>query len=195
MNRNIWACGLLATAMITGLALSGCGEGDATSASSITRELFAGAGPASGSGVTTKYWKVVAIKGNSKYQTISGGLPFSGGGGVAAPIVDIACAATLTDPNDANQTLTCGTSDIVAAKSDGTFTFKGVGKTWALDGSALTLDYGSAFGLQTSTLTLETVAGKQRIRIHQNTLTKGGVRMTHDDDSEVVIEETTVSQM
>ena len=181
--------------MITGLVLSGCGGGDGNvaPASSITRELFAGSGATSGAGVTTKYWKVVAIRGNAKYQTISGGLPFSGGGGVASPIVDVACAATLTDPNDSSQTLTCGTSDIVAAKSDGTFTFKGVGNTWNLTGSSLILDYGSVFGIQTSTLTLETVAGKQRIRIHQNTLIKGGVRKTHDDDSEVVIEETTVT--
>ena len=104
---------------------------------------------------------------------------------------DQTCPVVLDDSNDHSQTLECGASDSVIIRSDGTFSYTGVGKTWVLDGSTFTLNYGTAFGLQTATITAETVGGKQRLRIHQLTFTRNGKLENHDDGSEVILEEVT----
>jgi hypothetical protein len=167
---------LLALAL-TCAVFSGCGgSGKSTwTAPDLSRALLDGGGTASGAGVTTRTWRIVAISGNQNYV-----------GGSSA---DLPCPVTLTDPSDSSQTLTCGASDIVTIKSDGTFKFKGFGKTWSLDGTKVMLDYGAALGVQITDITPETVGGKQRLRVLQVSQTRGGVPDTHDDGSVIVLEE------
>lgn len=168
--------GAMATVLLS-VALAGCGGGNGGGGGTtdVTRALLDGGGAASGAGVTTKTWRIVAISGNQNY-TSSGG--------------DQACPVTLTDPNDSSETLECGASDTVTISSDGTFKFSGFGKTWSLDGSQVTLDFGAALGTQVSDVVPQTVGGKQRLRILQVRYTKRGVVDPHDDGSVLVLEET-----
>ena len=167
--------GAMATAFLS-LVLVGCGgggnSGDGTT--DVTRTLLDGGGAASGSGVTTKTWRIVAISGNQNY-------PGTG--------ADQACPVKLTDPDNSRQTLECGESDIVTISSDGTFTYQGWGETWSLDGSQVTLEYGLALGTQVAEVVPESVGGKQRLRILQVRYTLRGEVDPQDDGSVLVLEE------
>ena len=170
---NVFRFGATATVLLS-LALVGCGGGNDGDATEVTRALLDGGGASSGAGVTTKTWRIVAVAGNHNYN----------GTGEDQP-----CPVKLTDPDDSGQTLECGASDTATISSDGTFKFKGFGKTWALDGSKVMLDYGSALGTQVGDVTPETVGGKQRLRLLQISLTKKGTLQPHDDGSVLVLEE------
>ena len=167
--------GAMATAFLS-LALAGCGGGNSGGGGTtdVTRTLLDGGGAASGEGVTTKTWRIVAISGNHNYPAASGDQP---------------CPVKLTDPNDSRQTLECGASDIVTISSDGTFKYQGWGKAWSLDGSQVTLEYGLALGTQVAEVVPESVGGKQRLRILQVRYTLRGEVDPHDDGSVLVLEE------
>jgi hypothetical protein len=156
---------LLALAL-TCAVFSGCGGGskEVISGTDVTRALLDGGGTTSGASVTTRTWRIVAIAGNQNY-------PKSG--------ADQPCPVKLDSLVDDSQTLECGADDRVTITSDGTFKFQGFGKTWSLDGAKLTLDYGSALGVQVGEIVPETVGGKQR---------RGTLR-PHDDGSLLVLEE------
>ena len=161
----------------SGLSLVGCGGGSgsgSTTSDAVTRALLDGGGATSGTGVTTKTWRVVAISGNHNY-------PSSG--------ADQTCPAKLIGTTDSSETLECGASDTVTLTSDGTFKFQGWGKTWALDGTKVTLDYGTALGTQVAEVVPQTVGGKQRLRIMQLNFTRKGTVLPHDDGAVIVLEE------
>ena len=62
---------------LSGLSLVGCGGGGGSSTASgtVTRALLDGGGATSGTGVTTKTWRVVAISGNHNYPSSGADLP------------------------------------------------------------------------------------------------------------------------
>jgi hypothetical protein len=156
---------LLALALSCAI-FSGCGGGSNEGGGDVTRELLSGTG--------TKTWKLVAIAGNHNY-------PRSG--------ADQPCPLTMRSLVDDGQTLECGESDLVTINSDGTFKFDGFGKTWSLDGTKITLDYGSALGVQVAEIVPQTVGGKQRLRVLQISLTRKGALQPHDDGAVLVLEE------
>jgi hypothetical protein len=157
----------LALAALTMLGLMGCGGGDSggEGGDEVTRELLAGA--------TTKTWRMVSFYGNQNY-------PADG---------ERACAARVESVTTEGEILECGANDRATINSDGTFKFRGFGRTWSLSGDRVTLDYGSALGTQVVEVIPETVSGRQRLRLLQVSLTRSGTLRPHDDGVVIILEE------
>jgi hypothetical protein len=160
--------------ILSALSLIGCGSGGGgnNAQPAVSRELLAG--------TTERSWKLVVIRGNANYE----------GGGVDTP-----CPATLNLINDPSTTFFCDATDRFQLRSNGSFTYLGVGIDWTLDGSTMTLNMGRAFGVLTSTVIVEPVANgaPQRLRLRQVSYVLNGERDTEDDGSEIVIEEIVTS--
>jgi hypothetical protein len=152
------------------IALVGCGSGGGgnNAQPAVSRELLAGA--------TQKNWRLAAIRGNANYE----------GGGVDTP-----CPASLKKISNPDLAFFCGSSDRVQMRTNGSFTYLGVGVNWSLDGSTVTLNLGSELGILTSTVIVEPVAAgrPQRLRLRQISRVVDGVRNPDEDGSEIVIEE------
>ena len=77
MKKNQIILGISGILAILLTSVTGCGSGKGDSGgtnqnSSVTRELLSGTGTASGTGVTAKTWKLIAIHGNANYNGTGG---------------------------------------------------------------------------------------------------------------------------
>lgn len=153
------------------ISLMGCGGGGSSETGNVTRELLAG--------TTEKTWTLTAIRGNETY---------TGGG------VDVPCAASLRKTANTRIVFSCGTSEKIVLRTNGTFNYRGAsGDSWILSGNTVTLDAGS-FGVLTGAFSVEpTAAGApNRLRVRLVSRVIDGVRNTDDDGCELIIEEIAV---
>lgn len=158
----------IALILALGVLGAGCGGGNNDD------DNDTGALAATLTGGSQRTFNLTTIRGNANFEGNS---------------LDQPCPIRLNDLNNSTRFFECGASDTATVRSDGTFTYRGTGETWTLNGNTMTLDYGSRFGVQTASVTVESETAPRRLRLRQLTRVVNGVRNTNEDGSEIVLVE------
>lgn len=185
MRRNTILATVLAMAAT---ALVGCGGGGGTDNGSdepLDRTTIAGDGDGfGGARLTTKKWKIVALKANGNYAPSGSDQP---------------CPATSTLKADGDTTIECRADSFLEFRSDGKYRqYDGAGTSvafsdiWDFSADVLnvtirdggTTDFGNYRALNEGV-----VGGKQRIRIRTITHSVNSEAQPEDVDNELLIEE------
>ena len=184
-QTTIWAMAIALGAM----ALTGCGGGgggtDDGSDEPLSRTSITGDGDKlGGARLTTKKWKILAIKASGSYSPSGADQP---------------CPATATLKADSGTTVECRANSFLEFRSDGkSRQYDGAGTdvtfsdTWDFSADVLNItirDGGSVDFGNYNAINEGIVGGKQRIRVRTITHAVDGTAQPEDVGNELVIEE------